>query len=253
MSTAVAAGMPPAHGGFRRSEKGKPDPDDVDGRRRNTNGFFEEEDEGVAQEATVRREEEEAVLSESSSIGAASSDSSSIGENSGDEEEVESKVEGLGMIGLGTLESLEDALPIKRGISNFYAGKSKSFTSLAEAAAAKEIAKPENPFNKRRRVLAAWNRRRASCSALATVYLPPLLAPDHTVVEEDDEEGADDEDDEQPGGSGLRSRRPPTFPSPRLSVHTTGGQMGRNPPHASSFRSPRSFSMTDLQNAAGYN
>ncbi|CAO2179722.1 unnamed protein product [Urochloa humidicola] len=256
MSTAVAAGMPPAHGGFRRSEKGKPDPDDVDGRRRNTNGFFEEEDEGVAQEATVRREEEEAVLSESSSIGAASSDSSSIGENSGDEEEVESKVEGLGMIGLGTLESLEDALPIKRGISNFYAGKSKSFTSLAEAAAtaaAKEIAKPENPFNKRRRVLAAWNRRRASCSALATVYLPPLLAPDHTVVEEDDEEGADDEDDEQPGGSGLRSRRPPTFPSPRLSVHTTGGQMGRIPPHASSFRSPRSFSMTDLQNAAGYN
>ncbi|CAO2202585.1 unnamed protein product [Urochloa humidicola] len=259
MSTAVAAGMPPAHGGFRRSEKGKPDPEDVDGRRRNTNGFFEEEDEGSGEEAGVRREEEEPALSESSSIGAPSSDSSSIGENSGDEEgeEVESKVEGLGMIGLGTLESLEDALPIKRGISNFYAGKSKSFTSLAEAAAtaaAKEIAKPENPFNKRRRVLAAWNRRRASCSALATAYLPPLLAPDHAVVEEDDEEGADDEDDEQPSdGSGLRSRRPPTFPSPRLSVHTTGGQMmGRNP-HASSFRSPRSFSMTDLQNAAGYN
>ena len=105
-------------------------------------------------------------------------------------------------------------------------------------------------------MLAAWNRRRASCSALATAYLPPLLAPDHAVVEEDDEEGADDDDDDegqQPGGgsgTGLRSRRPPTFPSPRLSVHTTGGQMGRNP-HASSFRSPRSFSMTDLQNA-GY-
>ena len=117
---------------------------------------------------------------------------------------------------------------------------------------AKEIAKPENPFNKRRRVLAAWNRRRASCSALATAYLPPLLAPDHAVVEEDDEEGADDDDEEgdQLPGTGLRSRRPPTFPSPRLSVHTTGGQMGRNP-HASSFRSPRSFSMTDLQNA-GY-
>lgn len=139
----------------------------------------------------------------------------------------------------------------RRGISNFYAGKSKSFTSLAEAAAtaaAKEIAKPENPFNKRRRVLAAWNRRRASCSALATAYLPPLLAPDHAVVEEDDEEGADDEDDDEQQQPGLRSRRPPTFPSPRLSVHTTSGQMARN----SSFRSPRSFSMTDLQNA-GYN
>ena len=144
----------------------------------------------------------------------------------------------------------------RRGLSNFYAGKSKSFTSLAEAAAtaaAKEIAKPENPFNKRRRVLQAWSRRRASCSALATTYLPPLLAPDHAVVEEDDEEGADDEDDdedEEPKG-GLRSRRPPTFPSPRLSVHATAaggqGQMGRN----SSFRSPRSFSMTDLH-SAGY-
>ena len=139
----------------------------------------------------------------------------------------------------------------RRGLSNFYAGKSKSFTSLAEAeatAAAKEIAKPENPFNKRRRVLQAWSRRRASCSALATTYLPPLLAPDHAVVEEDDEEGADDEDEDEEPKGGLRSRRPPTFPSPRLSVHATaGGQMARN----SSFRSPRSFSMTDLH-SAGY-
>ena len=140
----------------------------------------------------------------------------------------------------------------RRGLSNFYAGKSKSFTSLAEAeatAAAKEIAKPENPFNKRRRVLQAWSRRRASCIALATTYLPPLLAPDHAVEEEDDEEGADDEDDEEErhgGSGGLRRRRPPTFPSPRLSVHATaGGQVPRN----SSFRSPRSFSMMDLHSA----
>jgi hypothetical protein len=146
----------------------------------------------------------------------------------------------------------------RRGLSSFYAGKSKSFTSLAEAAAAaaaREIAKPENPFNKRRRVLQAWSRRRASCSALAAAYLPPLLAPDHAVVEEDDEEGADDEeedeeDEEHGDGGGLRGRRrPPTFPSPRLSVHVAAaGQMARN----GSFRSPRSFSMTDLHSAAGY-
>uniref|UniRef100_A0A0A9DHX0 Uncharacterized protein n=1 Tax=Arundo donax TaxID=35708 RepID=A0A0A9DHX0_ARUDO len=158
------------------------------------------------------------------------------------------------MMGLGTLESLEDALPSKRGLSNFYAGKSKSFTSLAEAAAkaaAKEIAKPENPFNKRRRVLAAWSRRRASCSALASTYLPPLLTPDHAVLEEDDEEEADHSDDEEEGngGAGTSRRRPPTFPSPRLSVHT---QMLRNT-NTNSFRSPRSFSMTDLQNAGCYN
>ncbi|KAL6662138.1 hypothetical protein ACP70R_001522 [Stipagrostis hirtigluma subsp. patula] len=201
MYSAVAAGMPPAHGGFRASEKGKK-PDSDEGKRE-TNGFFVEEEEEDRDGAAVRAEEEDEALSESSSIGAASSDSSSIGENSSSEkeeeegeEEVESKlqVEGLGMVGLGTLESLEDALPIKRGLSSFYAGKSKSFTSLKEASAvvaAKEIAKPENPFNKRRRVLAAWSRRRASCSALATTYLPPLLAPDHAVLEEDDEEAAD--------------------------------------------------------------
>ncbi|TVU05052.1 hypothetical protein EJB05_48208 [Eragrostis curvula] len=256
MSTAVAPGMPPAHGGFQRPGKGKADPDE---RKRDTNGFLSEEEE--EEDAVVRRgqeeEEEAALLSDSSSIGAASSDSSSIGENSasekedGEEDEVESKakeVEGLGMMGLGTLESLEDALPTKRGLSNFYAGKSKSFTSLGEAAAkaaAKEIAKPENPFNKRRRVLAAWSRRRASCSALATTYLPPLLAPDHAVLEEDDEEGADNSDDEECGKS-RRERRQQAFPSPRLSVHT---QMLRNP-NPSSFRSPRSFSMTDLQSAS---
>ncbi|CAD6264777.1 unnamed protein product [Miscanthus lutarioriparius] len=270
MSTAMVS---PAHGGFRRSGSGKPDPEEAD-RMRNANGFFsvpdeeeeEEEEHEHGEAAAVRRREEDEeedeaeALSEASSIGAASSDSSSIGENSAsdkeeeeeEEEEGESKVQGLGMMGLATLESLEDALPAKRGLSNFYAGKSKSFTSLAEAAAtaaAKEIAKPENPFNKRRQVLQAWSRRRASCIALATTYLPPLLAPDHAVEEEDDEEGADDEDDEEErhgGSGGLRRRRPPTFPSPRLSVHATaGGQVPRN----SSFRSPRSFSMMDLHSA----
>jgi hypothetical protein len=144
----------------------------------------------------------------------------------------------------------------RRGLSNFYAGKSKSFTSLAEAAAkaaAKEIAKPENPFNKRRRVLAAWSRRRASCSSLATTYLPPLLAPDHAVVEEEDEE--DDSDAEQCSGSGGGNRRrEPTFPPPRLSLHAQKSSLTpRSSNPASSFRSPRSFSLSDLQNAGSYN
>lgn len=126
MSTAVAAGVSPAHGGFRRSGSGKPDPEEAD-RMRNANGFFsvpdeeeeeEEEHEHGDEVAAARREEEdeEEALSEASSIGAASSDSSSIGENSAsdkEEEEVESKAQGLGMMGLATLESLEDDLPTK--------------------------------------------------------------------------------------------------------------------------------------------
>jgi hypothetical protein len=120
MSTAVAPGMPPAHGGFQRPGKGKADPDE---REREANGFLSSSSEEEGDEAVVRREEEEeeeaAGLSDCSSIGAASSDSSSIGENSasekedGEEDEVQSKakeVAGLGMMGL---ESLEDALPSK--------------------------------------------------------------------------------------------------------------------------------------------
>ncbi|KAG8087890.1 hypothetical protein GUJ93_ZPchr0010g8396 [Zizania palustris] len=270
MSTAVVRGMMQAEHGFRGAGgKGKgaaavEEEDEEAGR--NSNGFFVDEEEVEVRGAM--RGQEEGALSDTSSIGAPSSDNSSIGENSSSEkaadgeeeegEEVESKVKeegGLGIHGLGTLESLEDALPIKRGLSNFYAGKSKSFTSLAEAAAkaaAKEIAKPENPFNKRRRVLAAWSRRHASCSSLVTAYLPPLLSLDHTVVEEDDEEDSDTEQCSSNSNNGARRRQEPTFPPPRLSLHAQRSTLTARSPNAttsSSFRSPRSFSLSDLQNA----
>ncbi|XP_003572407.2 uncharacterized protein LOC100823786 [Brachypodium distachyon] len=248
--------------GFRRGAEAEKGKQRADSEERDRGGFVLREDEEEG--------EEEEARSESSSIGAASSESSSIGDDSSSEkeedgeEEVESEArapveEVLGM-GLGSLDSLEDALPSKRGLSNFYAGKSKSFTSLAEAAAkaaAKEIAKPENPFNKRRRVLAAWSRRRASCSSLATAYLPPLLSLDHTVVEGDEHEEEDEDEDED-----EKAAAPPSsssrFPPPRLgglhSASQKGGAMGArsgmSPRGASSFRSPRSFSLSDLQNAS---
>ena len=110
----------------------------------------------------------------------------------------------------------------------------------------KELAKPENPFNKRRRILATWSRR-ASCSSLATTtYLPPLLAPDHALHEgdegeEDDSDGSDS--DEQPQGHrGKNGREVPALPPPMLSLHT---QTGRR---SGSFRSPRSYSLSDLRN-----
>lgn len=46
----------------------------------------------------------------------------------------------------------------RRGISKFYGGKSKSFTSLADASSVssiKDLAKPENPYNKKRKNLLA--------------------------------------------------------------------------------------------------
>ncbi|CAI8599485.1 unnamed protein product [Vicia faba] len=57
------------------------------------------------------------------------------------------------------MDSLEH-LPIRKGISKFYDGKSKSFMSLANAVSApsvKDIAKPENAYTRRRRNLMAFN------------------------------------------------------------------------------------------------
>ncbi|OMO86115.1 hypothetical protein CCACVL1_09779 [Corchorus capsularis] len=88
-----------------------------------------------------------------------SDSSSSIGvpDDSTDEEEDEDGVVSSGpSLGLASLSSIEDSLPIKRGLSNHYTGKSKSFASLSDISSSvssvKDLQKPENPFNKRRRI-----------------------------------------------------------------------------------------------------
>ncbi|KAJ7979244.1 Myotubularin-related 2 [Quillaja saponaria] len=105
--------------------------------------------------------------SSSSSIGrnSDSSGGSSDGEDSG-ENEVQSSFKGP----LDTMDALEDVLPVKRGISEFYSGKSKSFTSLADASFATnmdDIVKPEDPYTKKRKNLLAHNiiaERNRNCS-----------------------------------------------------------------------------------------
>jgi hypothetical protein len=145
---------------------------------------------------------------------------------------------------------------IRKGLSSFYSGKSKSFTSLAEATAAaaavKEVlAKPEKPFNKRRRILANWSRR-ASCSSLATAtYLPQLLGPDHAVAEGDEGEEDDSDDDveySQVPHHGKDVRDAPTSPLPLPRLGGVGSMQRRN--GLGSFRSPRSFSLSDLRNSS---
>ncbi|XP_014505894.2 uncharacterized protein LOC106765703, partial [Vigna radiata var. radiata] len=105
-----------------------------------------------------------------------SSSDSSIGRNSVSSEdssdhedalEVQSSFKGP----LDTMNDLEEDLPVKKGISKFYSGKSKSFTSLADAAAAssmEEIVKPEDPYAKKRKNLIARNasiERSRSCAS----------------------------------------------------------------------------------------
>ncbi|KAM7274945.1 hypothetical protein ACFE04_016811 [Oxalis oulophora] len=98
--------------------------------------------------------------------------STSIGMNSSDDisdddDEVHSCFKGP----LDTMDVLEQVLPIKKGISKFYNGKSKSFTSLADisdvSSSAKDLAKPKNPFNKKRKNLLVNRHLDMQC-------LPPL-------------------------------------------------------------------------------
>lgn len=65
----------------------------------------------------------------------------------------------------------------RRGLSNFFSGRSRSFANLQDAASAvssaRDLAKPENPFNKRRRVLRCCSIRRVASTSLTA--LPPFL------------------------------------------------------------------------------
>ncbi|KAL1532632.1 protein OXIDATIVE STRESS 3 LIKE 2-like [Salvia divinorum] len=89
----------------------------------------------------------------SSSIGKNSDLSENSLEKSGDGEEVQSSYKGP----LDAMEALEEVLPIRRGISRFYNGKSKSFASLGDASSIKEVAKPENAYTRKRRNMVATN------------------------------------------------------------------------------------------------
>ncbi|KAE8731643.1 Exocyst subunit exo70 family protein G1 [Hibiscus syriacus] len=112
--------------------------------------------------------------------------SSSIGSSGGSDDEEEDGVVSFRASGsLGWLGSLEDSLPIKRGLSNHYVGKSKSFGNLLDVSTVKEVEKAENPFNKRRILLAnKWCRsRNSSFYSWQNPNSMPLLA-----LNEDDEE-----------------------------------------------------------------
>eukprot|EP00250_Pteridium_aquilinum_P007584 c17260_g1_i1 orf=432-1376(+) len=86
-----------------------------------------------------------------SSISSLSSSEENSSCSSEDVSEVQSSYKGP----LANMCSLEDALPRKRGLSGFFAGKSKSFGCLADAASVEDLAKPENVYAKRRKYISA--------------------------------------------------------------------------------------------------
>ncbi|KAJ7294891.1 hypothetical protein O6H91_Y226000 [Diphasiastrum complanatum] len=88
--------------------------------------------------------------SPSSSIGVCENSSSTSNEAlmmGNTEEEVQSTLRGP----LEDLNSLEESLPLRKGLSRFISGKSRSFSCLSDVRSVKELAKPENPYSRRRR------------------------------------------------------------------------------------------------------
>ncbi|XP_042471734.1 uncharacterized protein LOC122053888 [Zingiber officinale] len=165
---------------------------------------------------------------ESSSIGAASSGISSAGELE-EEEEVESHKEENP---LACFQSFEESLPIKRGISSFFSGKSKSFLSLSEAAMATatagDLLKPEHGLNKRRRILSVSRIRRRGASCISLVATCPPLMEEEEKPEEEEESGS-------------------SFASSSSSSSLIAADS--KPIDKKAFRSPRCFSLSDPQRA----
>ncbi|KAJ4962230.1 hypothetical protein NE237_022169 [Protea cynaroides] len=192
---------------------------------------------------------ESAELSlESSSIGVAGESTSTTvdGDDDDDEgEEVQSKFKGGAGVGaLGSLGSLEESLPIKRGLSNHYSGKSKSFANLSDVSRVEDLGKSENPFNKRRRILMSckWTNRSFYNRSLNPTTSMPLLA----VLDEDEESQTEDHRHHHHLDKNLNKNMvketteedsdddsPPSSPLPRK---------------FNNFKSGKCFSLTDLQN-----
>ncbi|KAI9123094.1 hypothetical protein K1719_005983 [Acacia pycnantha] len=98
--------------------------------------------------------------SDSSSLSSIGMNSDSSEDSSDREDSGEAEVRSSSKGPLETVNTLEEGLPGKKGISKFYSGKSKSFTSLSDAVSTttiQEIVKPEDPYAKKRKNLLAHN------------------------------------------------------------------------------------------------
>ncbi|XP_054798578.1 protein OXIDATIVE STRESS 3 LIKE 1-like [Prosopis cineraria] len=196
-----------------------------------------------------------------------SSSTSSIGRNSdlssersmGDEDRGENEAQSAYNGSLDMMQSLEEVLPVSRGISKFYNGKSKSFTNLTHACSSpsvKDLAKPDNGYNRKRRNLMAfnhvWNKNRSfplksnsggiskrtilssSRSALALAVAMNSSDSSSSITSED-------------SISKSPPYLPPLHPLSSASSITSGGSPS---PFAHNFSTWRSFSLADLQHCA---
>ncbi|KAK9074851.1 hypothetical protein SSX86_003170 [Deinandra increscens subsp. villosa] len=130
-----------------------------------------------------------------------SSDVSSV-VSSDDESDDEFEQSNSSSSGLGNMSDLLQELPSKKGLSKHFQGKSQSFTSLSKVLCLEDLAKPENPYNKKMKSCKSYmglsrllppptrsasssklftktSSSRASCSSLSNSSRPPTH-PSHS-------------------------------------------------------------------------
>lgn len=147
----------------------------------------------------------------------------------------------------------------RRGISNFYNGKSKSFTSLTEASSSsniKDIAKAENAYTRKRRNLLAFNhvweknRNFPLKSHGGGISKRPLSSSRSTLAFAVAMSSSSSESISNSSEDSI-SRSPPLPSSPLPPRHpqsksTKNSILSSSPPQQNSS-AWRSFSMVDLQ------
>lgn len=134
----------------------------------------------------------------------------------------------------------------RRGISKFYCGKSKSFTTLADAisqsTSAKDLAKPENAYTRKRKNLLSLNfisKKLHNCQG--SIVKKPSLNSSRKVVNLDtSSSGSNSSSSEE--DQGQKGLLPPLHP------HSRPANIMINDDSNEAMSAPlRSFSMADLQ------
>lgn len=149
----------------------------------------------------------------------------------------------------------------RRGISQFYNGKSKSFTSLGDAASTpsvKDLVKPENAYTRRRRNLMAfnhvWDKNRSypplrsnggGISKRTMSLSRSALALAVAMSNSDSSSSITSEDSTCSSNSSL----PPLHPRNRVSS-SSSSVAAPSSPLQRNFSSWRSFSLVDLHHCA---
>ncbi|KAL8102695.1 uncharacterized protein LOC141678526 [Apium graveolens] len=205
---------------------------------------------------------EDADSSSSSSIGNNSdvsngSSSLSDGEDeSRGDNEVQSRFKGP----LDCLDSLEEVLPIKRGISSFYSGKSKSYTSLADissCSSVKDIAKKEDAYTRKRKNMLAhsnhWNKSRILENSSSGMSKRLANSSRSSLALSAMTSSSESNNNSQFVGSNLVSHipcLPPLPPHVRRSKSPNNESPASPPTPVRKFSPWRSFSLSDLQHSA---